>query len=140
MARKRVCNVTGCSAEQCAVKNEKTKELEHTGVCRKHWDENYRLECMEEGCDRRPFSKGRCQAHYMRIYRKKRDKAKVPPGSVPVRAYRDERFEVFTRISQEDAETILRANGHEEAMYTAAAQILAREAARLRRREAQSAA
>lgn len=107
------CNVPGC--ENAAKKK---------GVCLEHFKENYIASCTVEGCPEELFCKGRCKAHYMRLYRHNQGFS-TPPAEAPIRAYgQEERFDVFTRIPKDAAETILRVCGRRDGMYEQAQKIL----------------
>lgn len=93
------------------------------GVCLPHFADNYIACCTVDGCTEQVFAKARCKAHYMRLYRVNKGES-APPADAPVRAYGQERFEVFTRIPASAAEVIIRASGREKGMYEKAAEIL----------------
>ncbi len=93
------------------------------GVCLEHYAENYVAGCTVDGCTEELFAKGRCKAHYMRKYRKTKGES-APPADAPVRAYGQERFDVFTRIPKEAADVILRVAGRRDGMYEKAQEIL----------------
>lgn len=109
---KALCNVPGCN-----------NAPKRKGVCEEHARANYVLGCTEAGCEHELFAKGRCRAHYMRRYRRKNGDA-APAAAEPVRAYGQERYDVFTRIPQEAADIILRHAGRRDGMYEKAQEIL----------------
>lgn len=93
------------------------------GVCAQHLSENYVMGCSVDDCTEVLFAKGRCKAHYMRGYRRKKGES-APPPNTPVRSYGIELSEVFTRIPREAAEVIIRASGREKGLYEKAKEIL----------------
>lgn len=102
-----------------------TETARKKGVCMAHFAENYAAGCTVEDCAEELFAKGRCKAHYMRLYRRKNG-ASSPPQDAPIRAYGQDRFEVFTRIPKEAADVILKASGRRDGMYEKAQEILVR--------------
>lgn len=93
------------------------------GVCLEHFADHYFASCTVEGCTEEVFARARCKAHYMRLYRTKNGDS-APPADAPIRAYGQERFEVFTRIPAEAAAVILKESGRRDGMYEKAAEIL----------------
>lgn len=106
-----------CNAPNC------TNPPKLKGICAEHIKANYVLACTVDGCSHELWTKGRCKAHYMRRYRKKKGD-NVHSTGPDVRKYGQERFDVFTRIPKEAADVILKRAGRRDGMYEKAAEIL----------------